>query len=432
VKKLKLNLAVWVALFGVFGYLSAMLFGDTAWTQTTEVPEFYKLILLIKDIFIQSLKMLVAPLIFFSLIGGLAGIKEAWKLKSLGTVAVCYYIGTTLIAIMLGLSVVFFIHPWTSSNVKIKVQTTEQITSDYSYKKPNKIISSKDNSIITVVHKILKRSFVNPIASLASNNILGLVTAALLIGLAMITSLSGDSQLFLIVEDINKILMKILGWFIMLSPVGIFAIVFDFKLKVSGDIFSQLFSFALVVLGATLIHGAIVLPLLAKIFAGIGPVKLFRKISKPLLIALGTSSSSATLPVTMKTCEEELGVSKAVSGFVFPLGATMNMDGTALFEGVAAIFLAHLYGIELTNFTIFAVFFMSMISSIGAPGMPSGSMSGMQMVLLAAGIPLEAIGILLVIEKPLDTFRTAVNVEGDIIGALIVQRTMEKRNIQLT
>jgi Na+/H+-dicarboxylate symporter len=123
----------------------------------------------------------------------------------------------------------------------------------------------------------------------------------------------------------------------------------------------------------------------------------------------------------MQASEEELGVSKTVSGFVFPLGATMNMDGTALYEGIAAVFLAYLFGIELSTTAMITVFFMAMVSSIGAPGMPSGSMAGMQMVLLGAGIPLEAIGILLVVERPLDTIRTAVNVEGDMIGALVTQ-----------
>ena len=122
----------------------------------------------------------------------------------------------------------------------------------------------------------------------------------------------------------------------------------------------------------------------------------------------------------MKACEEELGVSKSVSSFVLPLGATMNMDGTALFEAMAAVFLAYLYGIELSNIALITIFLMSMVASIGAPGMPSASMSGMQMVLLAVGIPLEAIAILLVIERPLDTVRTAINVEGDIIGTLVV------------
>jgi len=180
----------------------------------------------------------------------------------------------------------------------------------------------------------------------------------------------------------------------------------------------------LVVLGATLVHGLIVLPLIAWLFCGVPPWQLLRKAAAPMLLAFSTSSSTATLPVTLKTCQDDLQVSPPVAGFVLPLGATMNMDGTALFEGVAAVFLAYLFGIELSTTAMVAVFVMAMVSSIGAPGMPSGSMSGMQMVLLAVGIPLEAIAILLLVERPLDTFRTAVNVQGDMVGALVVQRVL--------
>jgi len=128
----------------------------------------------------------------------------------------------------------------------------------------------------------------------------------------------------------------------------------------------------------------------------------------------------------MQTATEDLNVDDSVSSFVLPLGATMNMDGTALFEAVAAVFLAHVYGIELSNLMIFTVFLIAMVSSIGAPGMPTASMAGMQMVLISVGIPLEAIAILLVIERPLDTIRTAVNVEGDLIGTLVVQNSLQK------
>ena len=160
------------------------------------------------------------------------------------------------------------------------------------------------------------------------------------------------------------------------------------------------------------------------------PVRLVRSIAQPLLVAFSTSSSAATLPVSMKTAQEKLGVSQSVSSFVLPLGATMNMDGTALFEAVAAIFLAYLYGIELSTLMVITVFLMAMISSIGAPGMPTASMSGMQIVLLAVGIPLEAIAILLIIERPLDTFRTTVNVQGDLIGTLVVQHYLNRRDQQ--
>ncbi|MBT5890635.1 MAG: cation:dicarboxylase symporter family transporter, partial [Chromatiales bacterium] len=187
---------------------------------------------------------------------------------------------------------------------------------------------------------------------------------------------------------------------------------------------SSLLGFVAVVVGATLLHGLVVLPLIAKFFGGVGPLRLFTKAAKPLMVAFATSSSLATLPVSIATAEDDLDVSQTVAGFVLPLGATMNMDGTALFEGIAAVFLAYLFGIELSTVAMITVFLMAMVSSIGAPGMPSGSMAGMQMVLLGAGIPLEAIGILLVIERPLDTIRTAVNVEGDMVGALVVQRQL--------
>jgi len=172
----------------------------------------------------------------------------------------------------------------------------------------------------------------------------------------------------------------------------------------------------------TMIHGGIVLPAIAWFLGGRSPREFFSNVSRPLLVAFSTSSSSATLPVSMQACEEDLKVSNSVSSFVLPLGATMNMDGTALFEAIAAVFLAYLFGVELSTVAIVTVFLMAMVASIGAPGMPSASMAGMQMVLLAVGIPLEAIAILLVIERPLDTIRTAVNVEGDLVGSLVVDR----------
>lgn len=427
-KKISKNITFWVFIAGLVGYFSAMFFGDSEWVGNKNAPEFYNLILLLKDTFLSLLKMLIAPIIFFSLIGGLLSMGGAARLKKLGKVAIIYYLSTTIIAIGIGLSAVFFVHPWTNSNIKIKVG---EASSSISYVQPKKFIDNKSDSLILVAHKLLKKTFVNPFNSLANNNILGIVGAALMLGLAMLLVVPTSSPLIIAVAHINTVLHKVLHWIIWTSPIGIFAIVFDFKLKVSGDIFTQLLSFSLVVLGATLIHGLIVLPLIAKFFGGVKPFELLRKVSKPLLIALSTASSSATLPVTMQTCEEELNISPAVSGFIFPLGATMNMDGTALFEGIAAIFLANLYGIELTTFSMIMIFFMSMISSVGAPGMPSGSMSGMQMVLLGAGIPLEAIGVLMVIERPLDTFRTAVNVEGDIVGAVVVQNYMNKKEVNV-
>jgi Na+/H+-dicarboxylate symporter len=378
-----------------------------------------------KGSFLALLKMLVAPIIFFSLIGGLLHIGDAARLRSLGSITILYYLGTTFIAICIGLTMVFFVHPWVGNVEQITVATAAQ---SGNYIAPAQLIDTQSGSLMQVFTQILLTAFTNPFSALANLNILAIATNAFLIGLAMLLVVPVDSPLIKSVHHINDFLHKILSWVILVTPFGIFAIIFDVTLKSGGTLINSLLGFCVVVVGGTLIHGLIVLPLIGKVFAGMNIRHFFTKAAKPLMVAFATSSSSATLPISMQTAEEELGVSDTVSSFVFPLGATMNMDGTALYEGIAAVFLAYLFGIDLSTIGMVTVFFMAMVSSIGAPGMPSGSMAGMQMVLLGAGIPLEAIGILLVVERPLDTIRTAVNVEGDMIGALVTQRFFERNH----
>ena len=409
------NLTIQVAIAAVIGIGSTLLFGSA--NLLTEQNTFYESILLIKSVFLAALRMLIAPLIFFSLIGGIAGIGNVIKLKSLGVITIVYYLVTSGFAIALALLVVFFVHPWTAYPPIMEGVAIAQ----------DRLLDSESDSIILVVKGMLLQAFTNPFAALVNLNILGIVTNAFLIGLAMVLVLPGDSPVFKVVDHINQVIAKVLGWVIRILPLGIFAILFDFTLKISAesghsmDFLNQLLDFALVVVAITLIHGLFILPCIAYLMTGVSIPALLRTIVRPMLVAFSTSSSSATLPVTMRTAEKDLEVPNSISSFVLPLGATMNMDGTALFEAIAAVFLAYLYGIELSNVMIFTIFIMAMVASIGAPGMPSASMAGMQMVLLAIGIPLEAIAILLVIERPLDTIRTAVNVEGDLIGSLVVK-----------
>ncbi len=414
------NLTFWVFIAALIGYFSSQLIGESQWVTHPQESYFYQIILLLKSSFINALKMMIAPIIFFSLLGGILNIGEISKLRTMGRVTVTYYLGTTAIAILIGLICVFFIHPWRSSDFQMEVQTKN--LTHQNYKEPQKMIDQNSDSIILVAKGVLDKAFVNPFKAVAEGNILAIVTSALFIGLSLLSLSIKDSPLSKIVNDLNLVINKILHWIIKFTPLGVFAIAFDFQLKTNSTVLTHILSFCILVFGATMLHGLIILPCLSWYFAKVHPLDFFKKAARPLLVAFSTSSSSATLPISMQTCEEEFGVSEGVSGFVFPLGATMNMDGTALFEGIAAIFLADLYGIELSVVSTFSIFLMSMLSSIGAPGMPSASMSGMQMVLLAAGIPLEAIGILIVIDKPLDTFRTAVNVEGDMIGAIITQK----------
>ncbi len=407
-----LTVQVFAAAFLAFLLASAI-------APVAESGVLYQTIDLVKTTFLAALKMLIAPMIFFSLISGIISIGDVVRLKSLGGVTVIYYLGTTFLAICLALFAVFFIHPWTAYPPSVEIINAIP---------ESRMIDPGSDSIILVVQQILSLALTNPLSALVNLNILGIVANAFLIGIAMVLVLPKESPLFNVITDINQLIFKILGWVIRLLPIGIFAILFDFTLKLSaGDghsenFLTQLFQFAGLVVVITLIHGLILLPLVAFLFAGQNPISVIRRMARPLLVAFSTSSSAATLPVSMKTCEEEFGVNRSVSSFVLPLGATMNMDGTALFEAMAAVFLAYLYGIELSNVALITIFLMSMVASIGAPGMPSASMSGMQMVLIAVGIPLEAIAILLVIERPLDTIRTAVNVEGDIIGTLVISK----------
>ena len=416
------NLTVQILIAAVVAAFSARLFGDSSWL-TSPTP-FYDTILMIKVAFLAALKMLIAPMIFFSLISGISNIGNVVRLRRLGGVTVLYYMGTTGLAIVLGLIAVFWIHPWEAYPPALE---SSLVFSE------SRMIDPGSDSLIAILKQILVMAFANPFHALVNLNIIGIVTSAILLGLAMVITLKPESPVFSIVRDLNQIIMTVLSWIIRLLPIGIFAIIFDFSLRLSisdefsQDFLTQLLQFSVLVTGLTLFHGFVILPLVAWLTTGQHPVRLVRSIAQPLLVAFSTSSSAATLPVSMKTAQEKLGVSQSVSSFVLPLGATMNMDGTALFEAVAAIFLAYLYGIELSTLMVITVFLMAMISSIGAPGMPTASMSGMQIVLLAVGIPLEAIAILLIIERPLDTFRTTVNVQGDLIGTLVVQHYLNRR-----
>ncbi|MEZ9596543.1 dicarboxylate/amino acid:cation symporter [Shewanella sp. 10N.261.52.F9] len=388
--------------------------GITEFTAPSEVStisqqSWYQLLMLGKTVYIGLLKMVVGIMVMLSLIEGISNIGAIAKLKTLGRRTVGFYIFTTTIAVSLGLGASLLLPPWQPLAQAVPLAAGTNL------------IEAEAASGSAIAGKMLQMALVNPVAAIANGNLLAVVVFAFMIGISLLIALPQEHVLFEVIRGMNKGINTLVGGIIRLSPLAIFAIILEFSIGGSETLFSQLAMFALLVFGLTMLHGLVVLPSLAKMLTGIKIRTLFKGISAPLAMAFATSSSAATLPLSMKSAEE-LGVTPATSSVVLPLGSVMNMDGTALFEGVAAIFLAQLFGVDLTTTGLIMIFIMAMVSSIGAPGMPSGSMSGMQLVLLAAGIPLEAIAILLIIERPLDTFRTAVNVEGDIIAALVVDK----------
>lgn len=366
----------------------------------------------IQQIFLGALKMIIAPLIFFSLISGVLSLRSAGSMGRLGALTVSYYLVTSAIAILIGLSVVFFFHPWTEYPPLAEMPPADHV----------QFIDAEGAGMWATLTQVALKMLTNPFNALAETNILGILVSALLLGGAAAVTLPRESRWPGMIEELTQVIFKVAKWILLFLPLGLFAIVFQLTGSVESTTLLALAKFAGVVFGATMLHGLVVLPLLAWWLAGVPPWKLFPAIAQPLLTAFLTSSSAATLPLSLTTATEKLGVTRAKAAFVLPLGATANMDGTALFEGIAVIFLAYMFSIPLSASEIVVVFLVTMLAATGAPGIPSGSMAGLQSVLLAVGIPLEAIALVLLIERPLDTFRTAVNVQGDLVGAAIMQR----------
>ena len=272
------------------------------------------------------------------------------------------------------------------------------------------------------VAKFLGGLFINPFAALAQGNVLSIVMFSLFIGIAIVVGGDRYKHLLVLLQEIFELSLHIVGWIMVVAPLGIMALLAKLIATQDAALMETLIKFVAVILGTTLFHGLIVLPLILYVVTRMSPLHFFLGAREALVTAFATSSSSATMPVTLRCTEQHLHVSPGITGFVVPLGAHLNMDGTALYEAAAALFVANLTGIELSLMQQLLVCFTAMIASVGAPGIPNAGMLTMVMVLQSVGLPIEAIAILLPIDRPLDTLRTVVNVEGDMVGCLVVQK----------
>jgi Na+/H+-dicarboxylate symporter len=270
--------------------------------------------------------------------------------------------------------------------------------------------------------QFLHSLFQNPFKALASGDVLAVVIFALILGVALVMGGPRYKNILNLFQEFLELMMHIIGWVMRLAPLGICALLIKLVATQNMELLTTLASFVAIVSGSLLVHGLIVLPLILFLFTRKTPLWFFRGAREALVTAFATSSSSATLPITLRCVEQNLHVRKEIAGFVVPLGATINMDGTALYEAAAALFIANLAGIDLSLSQQLIVFCMAMIAAMGAPGIPSAGMVTMIMVLQSVGLPVEAIAILLPIDRLLDTFRTSVNVEGDMIGSLVVDK----------
>jgi len=364
----------------------------------------------IGEMFLDTLKMLVIPLIVSSMIVGITGLGDIRKVGKAGTITLVYFLSTSGIAVIAGIIVVNIMQPG------LGVELTTGI--------PEKVAGKESIGITDILE-----SFVTPnlFESMAKMEILPIIMFSLVFG-GVLTTLGEKGKLVISVFDgINIAIMKIVHLVMYFAPLGVFALVSS-KLGAAGggDLFLaellKIGKFAVTVILGLMIHALITLPAILYFVAKQNPLAYFKNMSAALTTALSTASSAATLPVTIECVEEENKISRRTTLFVIPLGATVNMNGTALYESIAAIFIAQMVGIQLGLGDQVLIFLTATLAAIGAAGIPEAGLVTMVIVLQAVGLPLEGIGMLLSIDWFLDRLRTSVNVWGDSIGAAVVDR----------
>jgi len=386
---------------------------------------FYDVYAFVGQLFLNALKMLIVPLILSSIIVGISGIGSGSALSKLGGKTLLYYATTSLIAIMIGLLVVNAITPGVIDGQPAK-----------------DIIGLSEESVSTVVAKVEGKSAgdvvdiflrmvpTNVVAAAAEGQMLGLIFFGLLFGFFMTKIEEAYAEtMYNFWQGVFSVMMKITDWVMSFAPIGVFGLVAKVVAGTGLAAFVPLLWFFLCVLIALALHMFVVMPLLLSFVGRVHPLRHFKAMAPALLTAFSTSSSSATLPLTMECVEKNAGVSNRTTSFVLPLGATVNMDGTALYECVAAMFIAQAYGIELGLTTQFTIVLVALLTSIGVAGIPAASLVAISIILAAIGLPAEAIGLILAVDRVLDMCRTSVNVFSDSCGAVIIARVNGEENI---
>jgi proton glutamate symport protein len=378
-------------------------------------------------LFLNALRMIIVPLIFSSIIVGVAGIGSGGNLGRLGGRTLLFYASTTLAAILLGLFIINTVEPgYVDGEPARELLALEHSVDDIVAK-----VEGKDVSDVAAV--FLRMVPPNIIKAAAEGQMLGLIFFAILFGYFM-THLSHEyaEPLFKFWDGTFHVMMKMTEWIMRFAPIGVFGLVAKVVAEAGFDAARPLAVFSLSVVAALFLHSFVTLPLLLRFVGRVRPFATMRAMSAALLTAFSTASSSATVPVTMDRIEENVGVSNEVSSFVLPLGATVNMNGTALYECMAAMFLAQAYGIPLGFGVQFSIVVIALLTSIGVAGVPSASLVAIAIILHAVGLPIEAIGVLMVFDRVLDMLRTSVNVWGDASCATIVARLQgEKTKVDL-
>ncbi|GGO70189.1 dicarboxylate/amino acid:cation symporter [Bowmanella pacifica] len=389
------------ALFDDSGDFTFRVLGLEISTYTLLVEGIFNII---GKIFIASLQMLVVPLVFVSLVCGTCNLSDPSKLGRLGGKSILLYLLTTALAISLAISFALLVSPGEGINLDT-----------------NTSFSTKEAPSLSDV--IINMFPTNPINAMAQGNMLQIIVFSVLFGIAMAMSGSAGKRLGDLFEDLNKVVMRLVTILMNLAPYGVFALMAKLFATIGFDTFASLLKYFFLVLFVLLVHAFVSYPILLKVLAGLNPVIMIRKMRDAALFAFSTSSSSATLPVTLETARNKLGVKNTVASFTVPLGATINMDGTAIMQGVATVFIAQVYGVDLSVSDYLMVILTATLASVGTAGVPGVGLIMLAMVLQQVGLPVEGIALIIGVDRLLDMTRTAVNVTGDCTVACIVAKS---------
>ena len=369
------------------------------------MPDLAGRIEFIGTLFIKLLKMIIVPLIIASMVSGVVSVGNFKRLGRIGGKTFIYYMATTVLAILAGLILVNIIAPGVGFDIP-----NENSFTPSDHEKP---------TVLGIVMDIVPK---NIFGSMADGKVLSVIFFSLLFGAAITAVGKAAEPVANLFNSLNEVMMKIAHWVMSLAPIGVFALMANVVAKMGADIFLPMTKYMLTVIAGLGFHAVITLPVLLAIFGKYSAIKLFRQMFSALVTAFSTDSSAATLPITMDCIENKVGISNKVTSFVIPMGATINMDGTALYEAVAAMFIAQAYGIHLDIGHQAVIMFTATLASIGAAAIPSAGLVTMVVVLESVGLPLEGIGIIWAVDRLLDMCRTTVNVWGDSCGAVIVAR----------
>ena len=381
----------------------------------------------IGQLFLNALKMIIVPLIVASIITGMAGASKSEGFGRLGGKTLLYYATTSLLAILTGLLLVDLFSPGIVNGQPAKELIG--LSADTS----TALARTEGRGMADIADIFLRMIPTNIVSAAANGQLLGLIFFCLLFGYFVTrvhdryTKIMTDFW-----QGVFEVMMRITDWVMKFAPIGVFGLVAKVVATTGFSAFGPLMTFMATVLLALAVHVFITLPLVLYFVAGVSPLKHYRAMAPALLTAFSTASSSATLPLTMECVEKNAGVSNRTTSFVLPLGATVNMDGTALYECVAAMFIAQAYGLEMSFVTQFTVVLVALMTSIGVAGIPAASLVAIVVILGAIGLPAEGIGLILAVDRILDMCRTSVNVFSDSCGAVLIGRSEGEQDILKT